>query len=215
MGMLEDLQKRAGFTNNSTPSGTPSASQVAGAPPVPSRPTTFLNPPSPASSPVGRPPAPPSAAFSGGAGSSLPLSGAGSPTSTPGSSGAKPGLQAPNAPRGSTPGDPTKKFAGGPVSAGAPPGAEPVFMDRVPSAMERAELPQGSKVMTPFGEIGPDGRLVTTPETEQRYREGMVQRQKKYGATPWSNDPMAPQPEVRLGGWSFNPWAPARQGWQR
>lgn len=84
-------------------------------------------------------------------------------------------------------------------------------MDHVPTPAELVNLPPGASFQTPYGTVGPDGKLVPSPEGQQRYQQAIVERRKKFGNHPFLSDPNAPQPPVALGKRSFNPFV--RNGW--
>jgi len=67
-------------------------------------------------------------------------------------------------------------------------------------------MPPGTRAMTPYGEVGPDGNVTPTPEMQQQYQQAVVSRRREFGPTPFASDPSAPQPPVRLGRPSINPF---------
>lgn len=177
-------------------------------PPRPTMPN--VNPPAAASAPVGRPPLPPTPFPGVTAGSSLPLTGSGGAApAAPGASFTPKPPSAQRAVKGRGPGG--ESAMGQPMASPAPPvtttpASFSVQFDRIPTAAERAELPPGTSVQTPYGVMGPDGMLTPTPEGQQLYRQAMVKAQKDFGPHPWAGDPSAPQPPVKLGRSNFNPF---------
>lgn len=189
----------------------PGASQVSGAPPVPSRPHSFVAPLSAASGPVGRPPLPPTAApFAGGAGQPLPVG----PQSRPGGPSAPqagPASQRPPTPpaparqdRGASPaGTPAQQGAGQGQAVEAAPALQ---LDHMPSKAELADMPPGLSVTTPYGAVTSDGRLIPSPEGAALYQQHVAQARKTFGPYPFANIPDAPPPPVKLGRSWFNPF---------
>ncbi len=183
------------FDNLVRDAGQPREPRAPGLPPTPSVPNNRVVSPAPATSgPIGRPPAPPSA------GPALPLAGAATPRpAMPQQSQPTPRPQAPanmaTAPMAPTPtGQPSM-------------GSTPVFsMERVPTAAERAELPQGVQIQTPFGMVDNQGNLTPSPEGAAKYQEAVVAKRRKFGPHPFAGDAGAPQPPVELGRRSINPF---------
>lgn len=84
-------------------------------------------------------------------------------------------------------------------------------LNRVPSRQDWVGLMPGMRVNTPYGsaQLGSDGHPViefASPEHEARYRNDEANYAKQYGPTPFSNMPGAPQPQVRLGRYAYNPF---------
>jgi hypothetical protein len=180
--------------------GEPQTPSVAGAPPMPSMPNTTVASPAAASAPIGRPPMPvPSPP--GGPGPFPPPSPGTASTAAPGARQTSPAASPGPAPGGAA-SAPTPAPAG-PGDAG---GGFGYHLDHVPSAAERATLPPGMRVTTPYGEIGEDGQLVQTPETAAAHQAKVLEVTKKYGWHPGADDPLAPQPVIRLGRQHFNPF---------
>lgn len=211
MPLFEEIQRQV---------GEPQQPAVPGASPRPSMPAQVVNPPAAAARPIGRP----SSTFAGGVGPSLPVSpGAAASTQPGGSTGAKgehwPDLTGGIKPGGFSPSGTVQAKrppmpTGGPgVSMTQAPGeqvgtaAQPVFqIGHVPSPAELTTLPPGFRVMTPYGEVFPDGKLVPSPEGAVKYQQAVVAARAKFGPHPWANDPQAPPPPVRLGGAMINPF---------
>lgn len=192
MALFEQIQNRQ--------PGEPRMPRVPGAPMTPSTPHQFNNPPAAASAPIGRPanPAPP---MSGGAGAALPVTQAARPT-LPSSS--------PRTPRPDMPGRSGSVVVNNTdfgVDSGAPQAAQPIVqIDRIPSRGELAMLPEGMRVMTPYGEMNRDGTITPTPELQDAYQKATVQRRQDFGPHPWNDDPNAPHPPAVLGKRMFNPF---------
>lgn len=199
------------FTLRPRQPGQPQQPEFPGAPPRPSMPAQSVNQPAAASAPPGRPPMPvPTPAGSPGP-FPPPSPGSGS-TAAPGA-GRSVGLSAPGPTFFSTP--PPGGTAGGGGGAGTPPAAPaaapPVAplgyrLDHVPTKAERAGMPPGLQISTPYGDIGPDGGLVQTPETAAAYQGKVLEVTKQFGWHPGTTDPMAPQPTIRLGKPHYNPF---------
>lgn len=79
--------------------------------------------------------------------------------------------------------------------------------DRVPTSSEILDVPEGVKIMTPYGEVGRDGKLSLSPEGELKFKEAMVNRRKQFGPHPFAGDANAPAAPARLGGRMFNPFS--------
>lgn len=207
MAFFEDMQKKSGVSNTFATApggearqpGQPRMPEAPGLPATPGQPAAFPVPPAPAAGPVGRPEAPPGAAFTGqSAPRPLPLA--------PG--GTQAGVVAPAMPGGQTQPQQTGTPAGPPVGgAAATQPVQPTFQfDRIPSAEERAMLGAGSKIITPYGEVTSDGKLIPSPEGAALFQQAVVHARSKFGLHPWTNDPNAPPPPARVGGHMFNPF---------
>jgi hypothetical protein len=72
------------------------------------------------------------------------------------------------------------------------------------SPNELLDVPEGVRVVTPYGEQGRDGSLNLNPEGEMKYKEAIVSRRKQFGPHPFAGDPNAPPAPARLGGRMFN-----------
>lgn len=187
MALFEDLTQRP---------SSPSPSQVRGAPPMPARSNTFVNPPAAATAPVGRPPSPPSPS-PGGAGRTLPTTGVASPAAPSPSAGSARGRTA------------------APQAEQAPGVGMPVFqLDHMPTRSELATLPEGMQISTPYGQVTRDGQLLPSPEGAQLYQQAVVRARQDFGPHPFAGDPNAPPPPIRLGRAWINPftgrWGVAR-----
>lgn len=190
MAMFEDLQRQAGM---------PKSPAVPGGPPLPSKPNGFVASPMPASAPIGRPPSGPPPFPAGSPGPALPITpGAASTAAQPASQGSRP-----------------PSSGGGNSAAAAPvPGtaeaaaAGDVFYqsDHVPDLAEIAGLPEGLRIMTPYGEMTRDGNLIPNPQAAQAYQMAVVQAREKFGPHPWAGLPNAPQPPIKLGRSWINPF---------
>jgi hypothetical protein len=187
------------FENLVRDTGQPRAPKAPGAPPTPSMPNNKVVSPAPASAPIGRPSNPPTPPPMGGApGAALPVNGSTPRPSMP-SSAPTPRPQAP----------PNSGIQAPPVAApaGQPMGASPVIqMERIPSAAERATIPPGVQVQTPYGMMDSDGNITPSPEGAVKYQEAVVARQRQFGPHPFAGDPNAPKPPIALGKRSFNPF---------
>jgi len=80
------------------------------------------------------------------------------------------------------------------------------MLSKIPSRAEMLDLPPDTDFDTPYGRLGEDGEIAFSPEGEQKYKEQLVHARKKFGATPFADDPNAPQPDVKLGGDFVNPF---------
>jgi len=175
--------------------GMPKGPEVPGGSPQASRPASVVNPPAPASGPVGRPSLPPPA-FPGRTRelpSVRPAGPAASSAPRP-----SPGASAPNQ---------AQRFSGAQLPGGAPAGAMRKTFDRVPSSADLTDIPEGVEVETPYGIMDREGNHKFTPEGEVRYKQDMVRRTKEYGPHPFAGDPNAPKPPARLGRVMFNPFS--------
>ena len=93
------------------------------------------------------------------------------------------------------------------ASVVAPGAAAPSFqLERVPTAAEMSQLPEGTTVTTPYGTVDASGKLTPNEATQQKYREAVVARRKQFGPHPFASDPNAPQVNVELGKPSYNPF---------
>lgn len=191
------------------------APKVAGGPPLPPKTQPNVNPLSPATAPQGRPPSPPSGTFSGSTGASLPIApagtgaaGAGAARSFPNARPPMPNanMRQPGAP--APPPSPTTGATGGGPTVQTSTTATPMAyeLDHIPDATERASLPPGATVRTPYGPMNADGTITPSPETAVQYQNAVVQARRAFGPHPWASDPGAPPPPVRLGGHSINPF---------
>jgi hypothetical protein len=68
--------------------------------------------------------------------------------------------------------------------------------------------------MTPYGHanLGDDGHPIITfasPEHEARYRTDEANYARRFGTTPFSGLPGAPQPDIKLGRTYYNPFSGA------
>jgi len=182
--------------------GQPKAPAVPGGPPRPSLPAQVKNPPGVATAPVGRPSSGPPA-FGGAAGTRLPSvqpPAAPAVPTTPGPA-ARPAMPRPAAPAAAPAASPTTPPAALPGA-----GSMAVNFDRVPSAYEISQAPEGTAINTPYGPIDRSGNIQFTPEGEQKYKEAVVSRRKDFGPHPWAADPAAPPPPARMGGSMINPF---------
>jgi hypothetical protein len=93
--------------------------------------------------------------------------------------------------------------------------AQPTLnLNRVPSRRDYVGLLPGTAIGTPYGaaSVGSDGHPViqfSTPEHEARYRQDETQYRNRFGPTPLSAFPGAPQPIVQLGRPAWNPFTGA------
>jgi len=92
-----------------------------------------------------------------------------------------------------------------PTAAQGVPARPTMQLDHVPSRSELLDLPQGVQFQTPYGSVDENGNLTPNPEGDAKYREALVERQRKFGPHPWAGDPNAPPPPVALGKPAFNP----------
>lgn len=187
MPTFEQIQSRT--------AGQPRQPSVAGAPPTPSMPNTTVTSPAPASAPIGRPQTP---SFSGAGGAALPVaSGAARPP--------LPGAQIRTAPPVQAQGGRSGNQQGAEQQQAQP--VQPtVAMSRVPTRAELATLPPGTIVTTPYGEMTQDGNLIPSPEGMAAYQQAIVSKRQKFGPHPFTHDPSAPPPPIKLGRPSFNPF---------
>ena len=191
MAFLEDTLRQT---------GQPRAPAVPGAGLSPGQPAKVMNLPAVASSPVGRP-SNTAPSLPGGAGAALPLSKA-RPTlpTSPAGRPARPSL-----PAGSFKSPLTGRQVLTPTAVPAP--VPTLQLGRIPSRSEMMDMPPGAKIMTPYGEMGQDGTVTATPESQQAYQQAVVKKQKDFGPHPFAGDPNAPQPPARLGKPAFNPFS--------
>lgn len=119
----------------------------------------------------------------------------------------------------SPPPDPMKERmrVGGGAGSGALNGvsgtvAQPTLnLNRAPSRRDYVGMLPGTGIGTPYGvaTIGADGNPIiqfSSPEHEARYRNDESQYKGRFGPTPLSRFPGAPQPTIQLGRPAFNPF---------
>lgn len=157
--------------------GQPTKPPVPGAPPGVSSPSG-PNPPSVNGSPEGRPPNPP---FAG--------------SSTP------PGTALANKASGNDRDPSTYEDQKQPDLV-----RQVLMLSKIPSRAEMMDLPPDTDYDTPYGRLGEDGEIAFSPEGEQKYNEQLVHARKKFGATPFADDPEAPQIDAKLGQNFMNPF---------
>jgi hypothetical protein len=106
---------------------------------------------------------------------------------------------------GAAPGPPQQPLAGG----GAPVQAT-VKYSRIPTAEEVAQLPLGSTIETPWGVVQPDEngepRLIMNEQGKAAYIQAQERAKRSYGPTPFAAIPGAPEPDIAVGTWNFNPF---------
>jgi hypothetical protein len=81
-----------------------------------------------------------------------------------------------------------------------------MMLSKIPSRAELMDLPPDTDFDTPYGRLGEDGEIAFTPEGEQKYNEQIVHARKKFGPSPFADDPNAPQLDVKLGAQFINPF---------
>lgn len=200
MATFDDLLNRNG--GNGSPTGVPNQPKVPGGPPTPSQPPAFVNPVGVQTGPNGRPPLPP-----GGTGASLPLAqGANGGVAQTGQQ-QKTGQQTrpPMPGQPSAPAPPNQNVGAGIQTSTT---ATPLVMalDHVPDAVERASMPPGAQIQTPYGSVDAQGNLIPSPEGAAKYQQAVVSARRSFGPHPWADDPQAPPPPVKLGRKNFNPF---------
>lgn len=156
--------------------GEPKPPAVPGGSMRPSMPAQVMNPPAVNSAPAGRPPMP------GGI--------------TPG--GFSPGGVM--APRPDPPG--RKK---GEIWPDTPNGAG-AQQQPAPGPGPQDWTARGGQVLTPYGEIAPDGTMAPSPDGAMQYQQAIVRARQSFGSFPLSDMPGVPQPPIRLGGSFYNPF---------
>ena len=207
MATFDDLLKRTGG-GASSPTGVPNQPKVPGGPPTPSQPPAFVNPASAATAPNGRPPGPPPMP-AGGYGSALPIAaGANGGQAQAGQTGGvrqqgRPPLPGQNQP--AAPAPPGQADATGAGIQTATTATPLVYaLDHVPDAVERANMPPGAQIQTPYGSVDSQGNLIPSPEGAAKYQQAIVSARRSFGPHPWADDPQAPPPPVKLGRKNFN-----------
>lgn len=168
--------------------GEPRPPAVPGGSQRPSMPAPIMNPPAVNSAPAGRPPMPPAL-----------------PNITPG--GFSPGgMVMPKgggsfgAPNQGSKGEIWPDLRGGGMQE------QVMQLGHLPTPQERASMP-GFRLMTPYGEVRPDGSVVPSPQGAQQYQQAIVKAQKDFGSYPLSDMPGVPPPPIRLGGSWINPFS--------
>ena len=81
-----------------------------------------------------------------------------------------------------------------------------LMLSKIPSRSEMMDLSPDNDYETPYGKLGEDGEIAFSPEGEQKYNEQVVHARKRFGATPFADDPNAPQLDVKLGKDFINPF---------
>ena len=80
------------------------------------------------------------------------------------------------------------------------------MLSKIPSRADMMDLPPDTDYDTPYGRLGADGEIAFSPDGEQKYKEQVVHARKRFGATPFADDPNAPQLDVKLGADFVNPF---------
>ena len=81
-----------------------------------------------------------------------------------------------------------------------------LMLSKIPTRAEMLDLSPDNDYDTPYGRLGEDGEIAFSPEGEQKYKEQVVHARKKFGASPFADDPNAPQLDVKLGASFINPF---------
>jgi hypothetical protein len=98
-----------------------------------------------------------------------------------------------------------------PAAVQQPGGGVTLQLNRIPARRDYVGLLPGTGISTPYGHatLGSDGQPViqfASPQHEARYRQDEAGYAAKFGPTPLSGMPGAPQPNIRLGQHAYNPF---------
>lgn len=101
-----------------------------------------------------------------------------------------------------------------PAATTTPGGGITLQLNRIPARRDYVGLLPGTGISTPYGHatLGADGKPVIqfpSAEHEQRYRTDTANYAKRFGPTPLSSFPGAPQPPITLGSHAYNPFTGA------
>lgn len=79
----------------------------------------------------------------------------------------------------------------------------------MPAQFEIDLMPVGTSIETPLGTLvkHPDGRATVTlnQQGQVAYRQAYAKAHVDFGDFPGKQDPAVPQPDIKVGGYNYNP----------